>query len=112
VQDHIVQLVSPIATEFNMSLIAFGLPSTQNVVPAHQIVLSDAFGTALEPSPVTPLESGPYKLLAGTIKAALETAARYNSTGVIISPSLGLGTMHYPLRYFKLSFLLQEIQVS
>ncbi|KAJ7876836.1 hypothetical protein B0H13DRAFT_1632025 [Mycena leptocephala] len=95
VQKHIVELVSPIATEFNMSLIAFGLPSTQNVVPVHQIVLSDAFGTALEPSPVTPLESGPYELLAGTIKAALETAARYNSTGVIISPSLGLDTQFY-----------------
>ncbi|KAJ7634095.1 hypothetical protein DFH06DRAFT_1100558 [Mycena polygramma] len=89
VQDHIVQLVSPVAAEFNMSLIAFKAAS--DVSPMHQIVLNDAFGTGLEPSPVTPIASGQYQLLAGTIKSALETAGRYNSTGVIISPSLGLG---------------------
>lgn len=57
-----------------------------------RIVLTDPFSTALEPSPVTPIEGRPYEFLSGTIKAALETADRYNSTGIIISPSLGLGT--------------------
>ncbi|KAJ6493651.1 hypothetical protein C8R47DRAFT_1119247 [Mycena vitilis] len=89
VQDHIVQLVSPVAAQFNMSLIAF--KAAPDVSPVHQIVLTDAFNTGLEPSPVTPIDSGQYQLLAGTIKSALETAGRYNSTGVIISPSLGLG---------------------
>ncbi|KAJ6581406.1 carboxypeptidase S [Mycena capillaripes] len=89
VQNHVVRLLSPVAAEFNMSMIAF--ESASNETPPHRIVLTDAFGTGLEPSPVTPIESGQYRLLSGTIKAALETAQRYNSTNVIISPSLGLG---------------------
>ncbi|KAJ6591664.1 hypothetical protein DFH09DRAFT_907487 [Mycena vulgaris] len=104
VQQHIVQLVSPIAAEFNMSLHAFGLPPAEDVIQKHRIVLTDAFDTALEPSPVTPIDSrGPYDLLAGTIKSALETAERYNSTGVVISPSLGLGTIHYTQFYWNLT---------
>ncbi|KAJ7155498.1 hypothetical protein C8R43DRAFT_1000134 [Mycena crocata] len=96
VQDHIVKLVSPIAADFNMSLRAFGRTSEPDDMQKHQIILTDAFDTSLEPSPVTPIESGgPYKLLAATIKASLETAERYNSTGVIISPSLGLDTRFY-----------------
>ncbi|KAJ7115872.1 hypothetical protein C8R44DRAFT_216220 [Mycena epipterygia] len=91
VQAHIVKLVSPIAAEFNMSLHAFGRSPAQDAVQKNLITLTDAFGTALEPSPVTPVNGGPYELLAGTIKATLETSERYNSTGVIISPSLGLG---------------------
>ncbi|KAF7356683.1 Carboxypeptidase S [Mycena venus] len=91
VTNHIVQIVSPIAAQLNLSLIAFDLAPDQEAVPTNRIVLTDAFGSGLEPSPVAPIESGPYELLAGTIKAALETAGRYNSTGVIISPSLGLG---------------------
>ncbi|KAJ7077841.1 hypothetical protein B0H15DRAFT_861135 [Mycena belliarum] len=92
VEQHIVQLILPIASRLNMSLHAFGLPPMSNAGHERQIIITDAFGTALEPSPVTPTKpGGPYDLLAGTIKSALETSERYNSTGIIISPSLGLG---------------------
>ncbi|KAF7309742.1 Gly-x carboxypeptidase [Mycena indigotica] len=90
VQTRIVQRLLPIATTFNMSLVAF----TPNSIPSqvNQIILSDAFNTALQPSPVTPTASNPaYNLLSGTIKAALTSSRRYNSTGVIVSPTLGLG---------------------
>ncbi|KAJ6621388.1 hypothetical protein B0H10DRAFT_1790028 [Mycena sp. CBHHK59/15] len=101
VQAHIIEIISPIASEFNLSLHAFDLPVDKET---RQIILTDAFDTALEPSPVTPLDhGGPYELLSGTIKAALETADRYNSTGVIISPSLGLGAIRHTRFYWSLT---------
>ncbi|KAJ7733233.1 hypothetical protein DFH07DRAFT_871009 [Mycena maculata] len=96
VQDHLVHIISAVAAGFNMSLHAFGRPPVHCAGEKSQIVLTDAFGTGLEPSPVTPIESGgPYDLLGGTIKASLKTSGRFNSTGVVISPSLGLDTRFY-----------------
>lgn len=55
-------------------------------------MLSDAWGTALEPSPVTPMGAyDPYQILAGTIKATIESAEGYNASGVVVAPLLQLG---------------------
>ena len=37
------------------------------------LTLSDAFGHALEPAPVTPTDEAPYKLLSGTIRATYDS---------------------------------------
>ncbi|KAL0570997.1 hypothetical protein V5O48_010965 [Marasmius crinis-equi] len=90
VQEHITDLVLPVAKEYNLSLSAFGVNASEGF--AGRVVLSDAFYSALEPSPVTPVtNSGPYDLLSGTIKSTLQTSSRYTADDVVIVPSLGLG---------------------
>lgn len=73
-QDHITSVLAPVVDSFNLSLTAFdksaGIPKSES---AGEVILSDAWGNKLEPSPITPTgESGPWKLLAGTIKATVE----------------------------------------
>jgi Gly-Xaa carboxypeptidase len=43
-----------------------------------KIELSDAWGTALEPAPVSPIDALPFKILSGTIRAV--GVARRNSS--------------------------------
>ncbi|KIY67309.1 carboxypeptidase S [Cylindrobasidium torrendii FP15055 ss-10] len=90
VQSHITALALPIAKEFNLSVNAFGT-KFEFGTEGH-VVLEDAFYSALEPSPVSPIDpSGPYGVLSGTIKSTLESSARYKASEVIVIPSLGLG---------------------
>jgi len=59
-------IVAPIAVQYNLSADIFGhLTDTFNgVKEAGHLTLSDAFGTALDPAPVTPTaDSGPWMLL-------------------------------------------------
>ena len=93
VQAHIARVVLPVAQRFNLSVDAFGeqLNVDEGGAGGH-VRLADAFGTALEPSPVTPTGKGdPFQVLAGTIKATLESAAGYNASGVVVAPQLILG---------------------
>lgn len=98
VKNHIKDLVLPFATRYNLSVQAFG----EDIQCGHQIsrlgkiVLSDAFYSALEPSPITPIaDNHLYDVLSGTIKATLQSSPRYEADGVVVSPSLGLGTWNH-----------------
>ncbi|KAG7444330.1 carboxypeptidase S [Guyanagaster necrorhizus] len=96
VQQHIMELLTPIAAEYNLSIDAFGKALDMGGVKGGKVVLSDAFGSALQPSPVSPLDlKGPYGMLSGTIKATLQSSDRYEASGVVIMPSLGLDTQFY-----------------
>ncbi|KAH7929097.1 carboxypeptidase S [Leucogyrophana mollusca] len=88
-QRHLADLLSPVAAKYDLTLEAFG----QIVVTgsAGEVSLSDASYTALEPSPVSPTTYGPYSLLGGSIKAALASSTFYNTSGIIVAPSLSLG---------------------
>ncbi|KAH7902918.1 hypothetical protein BJ138DRAFT_1120942 [Hygrophoropsis aurantiaca] len=88
-QEHLAGVLAPVATKYDLTLNAFGHTVVTGKVG--EVVLSDAFNSALEPSPVSPTKYGPYSILGGSIKAALESSSYYNSTGVILSPSLSLG---------------------
>lgn len=71
---------------------AFGKNVSANAGSAGHVVLSDAFGNELEPSPITPMGSeDPYQILAGTVKATLESSKGYNASGVVLAPLLQLG---------------------
>ncbi|KAJ4479573.1 carboxypeptidase S [Lentinula edodes] len=94
VKNHIKDLVLPFATRYNLSVQAF----REDIQCGHQIsrlgkiVLSDAFYSALEPSPITPIaDNHLYDVLSGTIKSTLQSSSRYEADGVVVSPSLGLG---------------------
>ncbi len=90
VQQHITELVVPIGQEFNLTISAFG--DQLDFGDEGAIVLEDAFYSALEPSPVSPIHlKGPYGVLSGTIKATLQSSSRYKASGVVVSPSLDLG---------------------
>ncbi|KAI0820831.1 carboxypeptidase S [Trametes gibbosa] len=87
---HITNVVLPVAARFNLSLEAFG--GNVSAGTAGHVVLSDAFGTGLEPSPITPMgESDPYQVLAGTIMGTIESARDYEASGVVVAPLLQIG---------------------
>ncbi|PIL24992.1 hypothetical protein GSI_12879 [Ganoderma sinense ZZ0214-1] len=92
VQAHIAGVVLPVARRFNLSVDAFGEQLNVDGGGGGHVRMTDAFGTALEPSPVTPTgKEDPYHVLAGTIKATLESAVGYNASGVVVAPQLILG---------------------
>ncbi|EMD39017.1 hypothetical protein CERSUDRAFT_93058 [Gelatoporia subvermispora B] len=99
----VIQTVTPVAKRFNLSVDAFGtLVGDLEPEDAYgQLRIFDAFGTALEPAPVTPMgESGPWQLLSGTIIGALESSNRtsYSGKKAFIAPGMSTGntdTKHY-----------------
>lgn len=88
-QQHMIDLLTPLAIKYDLALVAFGSNVTWG--GAGQVVLSDFLGTALEPSPVTPTGYGPWALLQGSIKAAFESSPARNSSKVVVVPSLSIG---------------------
>ncbi|TBU30672.1 carboxypeptidase S [Dichomitus squalens] len=92
VQAHLAGVVRPLAAQFGLTVDAFGRAVPAGDGRGGHVRLSDAWGTALEPSPVTPTGAGDaYQVLAGTIKATLESARGYNASGVVVAPQLVLG---------------------
>ena len=75
VQERFTNLIGPLAASANLTLTAFGKKVPNRTVEpwaaAGDVILSDAWGTALEPAPITPTDEKavPYKLLSGTILA-------------------------------------------
>ncbi|KAI0741917.1 carboxypeptidase S [Daedaleopsis nitida] len=70
VKEHDTALLDSLAHEFNLSYTAFGSQVSGGDAPAYgTLTLSDAWGTALEPAPVSPIDAPEYALLSGTIKA-------------------------------------------
>ncbi|KAF5388635.1 hypothetical protein D9757_004755 [Collybiopsis confluens] len=96
VKDHLTDLIKPLAEKHQFSLQSFGedVPDSP-----YKIVLSDAFYSSLEPSPIAPILNNPvYDVLSGTIIATLQSSKRYCADGVIVSPSLGLGNTGTKIR--------------
>ena len=91
-KEHFASVVVPVAARFNLSVNAFGKNVSAGNGKGGHVVLSDAFGTGLEPSPVTPMGTDdPYQILAGTIKATIASAKGYNASGVVVALLLQLG---------------------
>ena len=92
-QDRIIRVVTPVVERYGLTLDAFGRTVQAQGESVGTLKIVDAFGTALEPAPVTPLgESGPFKLLSGTIVGVLGAS---NRTGydkkTFIAPSMSTG---------------------
>lgn len=89
-QERTVQILTPVALRYNLTFEAFGRNVTAGTGKGGHLALSDAFGTALEPAPMTPtVDSAPYALLAGTILSAYKSVK--GDGKVVVQPTLALG---------------------
>jgi Gly-Xaa carboxypeptidase len=92
-------LLKGLAAEFNLSYTAFGEAMSEDGAPAiGTLTLKDAYGTSLEPAPVSPISgkgSAPYQLLSGTIKATYAAhrglSATDASSAIAVAPAMSTG---------------------
>ncbi|KAF9072250.1 carboxypeptidase S [Rhodocollybia butyracea] len=108
---HSTNTLKPLADKFNLMFISFGetlsrsKDANASSPPAYgTLVLSDAFNTSLAPAPITPTSganAGPYRLLAGTIRATYNAHRGLDSgadTNIIVAP--GMPTGNTDTRYY------------
>ena len=87
-------MLGPVAASLGMTFSAFADPAgayTANGSATGHVRLSDAWGTALEPAPVSPTDSEQWRVLAGSIRASWGPAAGHSSLeepDVVVVPSL------------------------
>ncbi|KAI9453413.1 hypothetical protein BJY52DRAFT_1289449 [Lactarius psammicola] len=94
VQQRDTDILKHLANEFNLTFTAFGSDITPKGAPtAGKLTLTDAWGTSLEPAPVTPTEdSAPWRLLSGTIKATYNAHRGLEGADhVFVSPGIMSG---------------------
>ncbi|KAF8216351.1 hypothetical protein K438DRAFT_1797078 [Mycena galopus ATCC 62051] len=106
---HDTALLVDLAAKFNLSYTAFGKAISTGAPAFGTLTLSDAYGTSLEPAPVSPIageESKAYQLLSGTIKATyaahrgLDLAG--GKKGIVVAPAMSTGNTDTRY-YWKLS---------
>ncbi|EJD07407.1 carboxypeptidase S [Fomitiporia mediterranea MF3/22] len=93
VKERDTKVIVELAEKFNLTYNAFG--QTLLSGGSGSLTLSDAWGTALEPAPVTPIDAAPYKLLSGTIRSAY---AVNHDEDIKIAP--GIMTGNTDTRYY------------
>lgn len=95
VKERDASLLKHLAKEFNLTYTAFGSAITKEDGPsAGTLTLTDAWGTALEPAPITPTgeDSAPWQLLSGTIKATYNAhRGLEGQDNVFVSPGIMAG---------------------
>jgi Gly-Xaa carboxypeptidase len=95
VQQRDKDVLKHLAKEFNLTYTAFGSAiSTEDGPTAGTLTLTDAWGTALEPAPVTPFDenSAPWQLLGGTIKATFNAHRGLSGEdNIFVSPGIMTG---------------------
>ncbi|KAF8552390.1 hypothetical protein OG21DRAFT_1498426, partial [Imleria badia] len=85
-QQHLARVLQPVARKYDLTLTAFR--RVVHTGQVGQVSMSEECDSAPHPSPVTPTGNGPYSILAGTIKATMESSKFHNATQVVVAPSL------------------------
>ncbi|KAI0067051.1 carboxypeptidase S [Artomyces pyxidatus] len=92
VQARDTALFEELADKFNLTYTAFGSEVSRRNGPAYgSLVLTDAWGSALEPAPVTPTDTSavPYRVLSGTIKATYNAhRGLMGDDNIVVSPGI------------------------
>ncbi|KAK7005667.1 Gly-X carboxypeptidase [Favolaschia claudopus] len=103
--EHDTKLLADLATQFNLSFTAFGKAISPEGAPAlGTLTLKDAYGTSLEPAPVSPIRgkgSEAYQVLSGTIKATYAAHRGLDlksGGGIAVAP--GMSTGNTDTRYY------------
>ncbi|KAI9064054.1 carboxypeptidase S [Trametes sanguinea] len=94
VKEHDTALLKGLAQDFNLSYTAFGSRITgEDGGPAYgTLTISDAWGAALEPAPISPIDAPEYALLSGTIKATYNAHRELEGDdNVIVAPGIMSG---------------------
>ncbi|RPD64399.1 carboxypeptidase S [Lentinus tigrinus ALCF2SS1-7] len=93
VKEHDTALLKSLAQEFNLSYAAFGSQVTGEDAPAYgTLTLTDAWGTALEPAPISPIDAPEYALLSGTIKATYNAhRSLKKDDSIVVAPGIMSG---------------------
>ncbi|CBQ70939.1 probable CPS1-Gly-X carboxypeptidase YSCS precursor [Sporisorium reilianum SRZ2] len=99
VRHHIYRTLVPVARKLNLAITGDSpawdfIPATPTKGAAGKIVLSDAFDSALEPAPFTPLQAAPWALLQGVMRAVW--------TDVLVAPDV-MGGNTDTKSYWKLT---------
>ncbi|RDX54257.1 carboxypeptidase S [Lentinus brumalis] len=93
VKEQDTALLKTLAQEFNLSYTAFGSQITGKDGTAYgTLTLTDAWGTALEPAPISPIDAPEYALLSGTIKATYNAhRSLKGDKSIVIAPGIMSG---------------------
>ena len=89
-KDRDEQLLASLADTFNLTYNAFGKSIRSG--SSGSLTLTDAWGTALEPAPVSPTDSDAYKLLSGTIQSTYNTHSNLDAGADEIKVAPGIMT--------------------
>ncbi len=89
-------VLNHLAKEFNLTYTAFGsaISTTEDSPSAGTLALTEAWGTPLEPAPITPFgeDSAPWQLLSGTIKATFNGHWGLDGAdNIFVSPGITTG---------------------
>lgn len=92
-QARIAAVVRPVAEQFGLDFDAFSIYLGHGTPGKGLLRVTDAWGTALEPAPITPMgDSGPWQVFSGTIMGVLGASTRpgYDKK-TFIAPSMSTG---------------------
>lgn len=97
-KEHDTELLKSLAHKFNLSYTAFDTQVTAHDAPAYgTLTISDAWGAALEPAPISPIDAPEYALLSGTIKATYNAHRSLKGDDtIIVSPGIMSGNTGMP----------------
>lgn len=97
VKAHDTALLKSLASKFNLTYTAFGASISESEAGVGTLNLEDAWGTGLEPAPVTPTGAGddakPWQFLSGTIKGTYNAhrGLGLDTDSIAVSPGMSTG---------------------